>query len=145
MPRVDYRFRTNEAKLFESEGRSGGGRWAPLKRSYWLRKRKLRPGETILRFDGHLERGLAEEGGDHIAEYRNGVLHLGTRDPVAGYAFDGSEHVRKRNPIKHSQEQEREYATVVDGWLKPRFSKWIRGLRSLANRRIPREAARGEL
>lgn len=144
----DTRFRSNEAKLFASEGSSGGERWRALSTAYAKQKRRRFPGRKILAQSGSLRRSLTNLGADHWARWvlkPVAVITLGTLHPVAVYHAPGPRHnsaLPVRDPIQHTPGQMHEYLGVIRAYFTR--EKLARATRALAAwRRFSRGAAAG--
>lgn len=84
-----------ERDWFETEGDGG---WKPLSPRYAETKERLYPGRTILRRTDELYESLTEP--SRAARLAGpDALVFGSDDPVAGYHYDGTEKMPKRNPL----------------------------------------------
>jgi len=124
--RIDAQFRTNERRLFASEGASGGGRWLPNKEPYRTFKRK-RGKRKVMQFDGDLRKGLTQKGHrDHVATFgntpkRGPFVRVGTRNVVAAFHAPAinnplrNKSLPVRDPLQMTHAQER---TLVGVWAE---------------------------
>jgi hypothetical protein len=85
-PKVVPKFIEWMRKQFESEGEYLGAPWAPLSPAYAARKAVLRPGRSILIFDGNLRKAASQPQRD--AKPRD--LTLTINDPKAAWHQEGT-------------------------------------------------------
>lgn len=124
-PRPIYRFMMDtfykwEGDLFDSEGQSGGHKWAPL--TYNTIKRKERKGQppTILFATGDLRRSLTRPTakGSFMRVSRYG-LEAGTTLPYGAIHYHGSPktHLPRRRPVMLTQPQRVEWLKMMQRWV----------------------------
>lgn len=73
-------------RQFETEGEFGGTRWAPLSPAYRAYKQRVRPGKTLLVFDGDLRRAASRPSRSQTPT----SLSLTIDDPKAVYHQEGT-------------------------------------------------------
>ena len=106
-----------EARLFGSEGASGGEKWAPLSPAYAEWKEKHYPGKPILEREGDLMRSLVERNSDHIERISPDQLVLGTRDPKAMFHQRGTRIMPARPPIMLSDYDRTRWTKMIQRYL----------------------------
>lgn len=117
---VDVKFRTNEKRLFSTEGGSGGGRWVPLSPAYAKQKARRFPGRKILARRGGLRRSLTTKGSGHVAEgilKPRALVRVGTTNRLAMYHAEGRPPMPKRDPLQHTQAQVKGYTKIIRTYL----------------------------
>ena len=101
---IDSQFRSDERRLFATEGASGGKRWPKLSPAYARRKKKKYPGRKILVRKGPLRKSLTTKNAEHIAEWSlqpRATITVGTKNPLGRF------HVKRRDPIQQTTRQAR--------------------------------------
>ncbi len=113
---VDVLFVKNEARLFSTEGASGGGEWPALSPNYAAAKARTHPGRKIMQRTGRLRRSLTQRRNpQHVAQSAlkpRATITVGTRDRTAAFHIRGARknpRVPERDTLQHTREQLRSY------------------------------------
>lgn len=114
--RVDQQFRTNERRLFSTEGDSGGPRWKKLTPKYKKRKERLVGRRKIMVFSGRTRKAATRAGGEHVAEFsvRPAIIKVGVRGRAAEL---GGYHRNTRDIIQMTRRQARGLHSKVREYL----------------------------
>jgi phage gpG-like protein len=150
---LDAGFRIAEERLFQTEGASGAGKWAPLSPRHKRRKDLLFAGSVrtkkprgflasiggksvrlrqnrILTLTGRLRESLAKEGPEHIRDvFRLGgrwYVRMGTSVPYALFHHRGGRHLPVRDPIGLGSRDLDEMAARGTKALRPHVLRRVR-------------------
>lgn len=124
-PRPIYRFMAStfyrwEQDLFDTEGASGGSRWAPLRPSTIARKTRKGQPLDILHATGDLERSLTgpTARGSRMRVSRLG-MEIGTTLHYGQIHYDGSPktHLPRRRPVQLTVPHRQEWVRMMQKWI----------------------------
>jgi phage gpG-like protein len=122
-PRPAYRvmakdFYRWEEELFDTEGSSGGRKWADLKES--TIKYKMRKGYPldILQRTGDLKRSLTSghAKGSYAIFARSG-FEMGTHIKYGVFHYEGTSKMPSRRPVMLNKENREEWAKIFQRWM----------------------------
>ncbi len=110
-------FQRVEEDLFQSEGASGGKRWAPLSQPYAQRKAAAFPGKTILRRSDRLWRSLTGTTSDTVREIKKDRAAYGTKVPYGRIHHGGRGNNPRRLVIQLSEKDRRSFTKIAQRYL----------------------------
>lgn len=110
-------FANMNREQFGTEGRRGGSGWSPLSPEYGRWKARVRPGKSILEFDGLLRDSLTKRpfGVDEIT---GTGMTVGTGVPYAPYHQNGTEKLPARQILaKPTREDTKLWAKMMQEFI----------------------------
>lgn len=139
---LDTSFREYEARMFATEGASGGRRWPALSPRYRRRKSKLFPGRKIMQARGKGRKTLVNKGDPkHVRRWSlkpRALITLGTDHRIFAFHTGAFKNPRlpERNVMQLSQRQRNRYNEIVRDYYRtvklPRVARilaWRKNLR----------------
>lgn len=118
-PHVQREWHAQRARIFRSEGASGGSPWAPL--SIWTARSRASQGyppfHPILQRTKRLMRSLTSAGGDSLLIATPRSIALGSDVEYLRYHKRGTSRMPKRNPVATTADDRHALVRPIRRWV----------------------------
>jgi len=107
-------FRQTQENVFASEGAfEGRAKWQALSPKYAEWKSLYYPGQPILTRSGELRTSLTSEGGDHVFDYKETEMWIGTSIGYAIFHQRGTYKMPKRKVVELTDPQKKRWVDIA--------------------------------